>query len=264
MDFKNKGAQGGKLGTRKPQNPNMIYGIRAAIETIRSGQEIEKLFIQKGLKGELIKELFDEMRGHSIPLSKVPVEKLNRLTRKNHQGVVGFISPVRYHKLDHLITGVFEKGEEPFLIILDRVTDVRNFGAIARSAEGAGAHGIIIPLNNSAQINADAIKTSAGALTSLPVCRVEDLKEAVQFIKDSGCRVMAASEKGGKPVFTAKMSGPIAIVMGSEENGVSDELLEIADKLVKIPMQGNIQSLNVAAACSIVAFEVLRQRTAAN
>lgn len=244
----------------KHKDTNMIYGIRAAIEAIKSGQEFEKIFIQKNLKGDLIKELYQVVGHTTAPISKVPIEKLNRFTRKNHQGVVAFISPVTYHKLDHLVASIFESGDDPFLLMLDRITDVRNFGAIARSAEGMGAHGIIIPSRNAAQINSDAIKTSAGALTQLPVCRVNNLLDEARYLKNSGCKVVACTEKGNLSIDKVSLSGPLLLVFGSEEDGITDELLKESDELARIPMKGEIASLNVSASTAICCYEVLRQR----
>lgn len=260
MVQKNESNKRRQLAPKKKANPHLIYGIRAVMEAIRSGKEFEKLFIQKTLQGELVKELYAELTGKSIPTSKVPVEKLNRFTGKNHQGVVGFISPVRYHPLENLVASVFEKGEDPFFIVLDRITDVRNFGAIARSAESAGAHGILIPVRNAAQINSDAIKTSAGALTSIPVSRVERLAQGVDYLKESGCRIVCCTEKGRKSIYEQDFSGPVALIMGSEEDGITPEVFDRADLITQIPLQGRISSLNVSAATAICAFEIVRQR----
>lgn len=245
----------------KKGNPtNMIFGLRPVIEALNAGQELEKIFVQKNLKGDTFRELFQLVGKTTAPMSKVPIEKLNRFTRKNHQGVVAFVSPVPYHILENLVASVFEKGEDPFFIALDRVTDVRNFGAIARSAEGMGVHGIIIPGKNSAQINADAIKTSAGALSRIPVSRVHDLQESLHYLRESGCQLVACTEKGNKPIYSIDMKAPLTLIFGSEEDGVSDEILKLSDHLANIPMQGSIASLNVSSATSICAYEVVRQR----
>jgi 23S rRNA (guanosine2251-2'-O)-methyltransferase len=240
---------------------NLIYGIRAVIETIQSGKDLEKVFIQQGLKGELIKELQTLIHARSIPSSNVPLEKINGFSRKNHQGVVAFVSPVQYHSLDQVVPAIYEQGQNPLVLVIDRVTDVRNFGAIARSAECMGVQTIVIPTRNGAQINPDAVKTSAGALNFIPVCRERILIDSVRYLKDSGMQIVACSEKGTGLLKSADFTGPTAIIMGSEEEGVSPELLKMADAIVKIPMTGQIASLNVSAAAAMVLYEVERQRS---
>lgn len=248
------------MKNRQPKENEIIYGTRAVIEAIKSGQEFEKIFLQKNLKNDMVRELYQVAAQTTAHISKVPLEKLNRFTRKNHQGIVAFISPVKYHRLDHLITGIFESGEDPFLLVLDRITDVRNFGAISRSAEGMGVHGIVIPSRNAAQINADAIKTSAGALTRIPVCRVDHLLDEINYLKGSGCKMVACTEKGNTTIFETDLTGPVALILGSEEDGITKEILKEADILATIPMQGHIASLNVSASSAICVYEVLRQR----
>jgi 23S rRNA (guanosine2251-2'-O)-methyltransferase len=238
----------------------MIYGIRAIIEALDEGQDLEKVFVQKNLKGELIKVLMPKLTKTDSPISKVPVEKLNQFTGKNHQGVVAFVSPVKYHDLPNLLASTFEQGKTPFFLVLDRVTDVRNFGAIARSAEALGAHGIVIPTKNAAQINADSMKTSAGALTKIPVCRVPELSESINYLQSSGCQIIACSEKGDRAVYGQQLHDPIALIFGSEEDGISKEIVQYADAHVKIPLNGKIASLNVSAAVAICLYEVVRQR----
>lgn len=245
---------GGKASTE------MIFGTRAVIEAIAAGQEIDKLFIQRGPENELTRELIKACRDHQIPLQRVPVEKLNRFTRKNHQGTVALLSAVSYASLDNIIQTAYERGESPLLVMLDRITDVRNFGAIARSAECAGAHGIIIPSRGSAQINSDAVKTSAGALHHLPVCREDKLKDTIQYLQESGIQVMACTEQADDDVYDVDMSGPICLLMGSEENGISPAYLDITQLQGAIPMYGQISSLNVGVATSILLFECQRQR----
>jgi 23S rRNA (guanosine2251-2'-O)-methyltransferase len=213
------------------------------------------------LKGELIKELLVMTNQFSVPVSTVPVEKINQFTRKNHQGVVAFVSPVQYHKLEHVIPEIYEKGLNPLILVLDRITDVRNFGAIARSAECMGANAIVIPTRNGAQINPDAVKTSAGALNFIPVCREKSLMDAILLLKESGLQILACSEKGNEPLSSADFTVPTAIIMGSEDEGVSSELLAKSGSIVRIPMTGKIASLNVSAAASILLYEAVRQRT---
>ncbi len=240
---------------------SLVYGLRAVIETIKSGQHLERVFLQKNLRSDLVKELMYEVHQSGTPLSKVPVERLNKLTRKSHQGAVALASPIQYHSIDHLVPEVYEKGENPFFLVLDEITDIRNFGAISRSAECMGVHGVIIPIKGSAQINEDAIKTSAGALNYLPVCRTAHLVETIRFLKTSGVKIIACSEKGAKMAHEADYSGPLAIVMGSEEYGISKEVMVLADEIVQIPMKGQVASLNVSTATGIILYEALRNRT---
>lgn len=239
---------------------NLIYGIRAVIETIHSGKDLEKVFVQKNLKGDLVKELLSLTHKKQIPISTVPVEKINKFTRKNHQGVVAFVSPVQYYDISNVLPEVFENRRVPLILVLDRVTDVRNFGAIARTAECLGVDAILIPTRNSAQINPDAIKTSAGALNFIPVCRESNFKEAIQFLKDSGLQLVASSEKSDVYFQDIDLTIPTAILMGSEEEGISPPYLAMADKQAKIPLQGKIASLNVSAAAAMAIYEVKRQR----
>ncbi len=237
-----------------------IFGTRAVIEAINAEQEIDRVLVQKGLRNELTQELLDLTRAQHVPVSFVPTEKLNRVTRKNHQGVVAFVSSVTYASLDNIVNQCFSEGKDPFLILLDRITDVRNFGAIARSAECLGTHAIVVPAQGNARIGGDAMKTSAGALNYLPVCRVTNLKDTVRFLKNSGIRVVACTEKSGQLLPEADLRGPVALLLGSEEDGISDELLRLADELVRIPMAGNVASLNVSVAAAVSLYEVVRQR----
>ncbi|WP_394330267.1 23S rRNA (guanosine(2251)-2'-O)-methyltransferase RlmB [Roseivirga echinicomitans] len=240
---------------------DFIYGSRAIIEAINSGKEIDKLLLQKDVKNELTTELLIAARDFNIPVQKVPIEKLNRITRKNHQGVIAFISSVEYASLDNIISEAYSKGEVPLLIVLDRITDVRNFGAIARTAECVGAHGIVIPSRGSAQIGSDAMKTSAGALNFIPVCRADNLKTTLREIRDNGITVLACTEKATDLVYQHDLTVPIALLMGSEEDGISPEYLKLSDQLCKLPIKGKIESLNVSVATSVVLYEVVRQRS---
>ncbi|MCK4853826.1 MAG: 23S rRNA (guanosine(2251)-2'-O)-methyltransferase RlmB [Bacteroidales bacterium] len=239
----------------------IIFGIRAVTEAIQSGQELERIFFRKDLRGELSSDLLNLSRNEGIPFQIVPVEKLNQFTRKNHQGVVALISPILYHDLEKHIPMLFESGKTPLLLVLDGITDVRNFGAIARTAECAGVDGLIIPLKGSARIHEDAVKTSAGALLTIPVCRHHNLFEAVKYIKNSGIRVVGATAKADLTFYEADLRDPVAIVMGSEEKGISGTVLKICDELVSIPLFGNISSLNVSVAASLLMYEAIRQRT---
>lgn len=240
-----------------------IYGTRAVIEAIKAGREIEKIMIQSGLANDLIKELIATARENQIPYTFVPAEKLKRLTTKNHQGVVCFLSSVTYASLDNIIDRAYSGGREPFLLVLDRITDVRNFGAIARTAECAGIDCIVIEEKGNAPITGDAMKTSAGALNHLPVTREKDLKKTMRYLRENGVRVVACTEKARQDIFSAPLTGPIALIMGSEEDGISDALLRDADELVKIPMKGKIGSLNVSVAAGVALYAVVRARLAA-
>lgn len=244
----------------KEKNENIIFGTRAVIEAINAGKEVDKVFIQDRLTNELISELKKLVRDHKIPFQFVPVEKLNRLTTKNHQGVVAYFSAVTYYKIEDVLPSVFEQGKVPLFIILDRITDVRNFGAIARSAECAGAHAIIIPSRGAAQVNGDAIKTSAGALHKIPVCREDNLKDTIEYLKESGVQIVACTEKTESYYYSIDLTSPTAIIMGSEEDGISGEYIRRSDHKAKIPLMGEIGSLNVSVASGIILYEAVRQR----
>ncbi len=238
----------------------MVFGIRAIIETINSEKEIDKLFIQKGLSNPLIKELIQTARKFNVPIAQVPIEKLNRFTRKNHQGAVAFVSAVKYASLDNIIDQCYQNGKEPFILILDRVTDVRNFGAIARTAECAGVDAIVVPTRGSAAVNSDAMKTSAGALNYLPICRTENLKITIDFLKNSGIQIIACTEKTDQSIYDVDYTNPVAIMLGSEEDGISGEYLKLADQKGKIPMRGKIDSLNVSVSAAVAIYEAVRQK----
>ncbi|WP_019538899.1 23S rRNA (guanosine(2251)-2'-O)-methyltransferase RlmB [Proteiniphilum acetatigenes] len=238
----------------------MIFGIRAVIEAVEAGKDIDKVLVKRELSGELFMELQEQLRRYEIPMQKVPVERIDRITRKNHQGVIAFTSAVTYQKLENIVPLLYEEGKTPFILVLDGLTDVRNFGAIARTCEVAGVDAIVIPARGSVSVNADAIKTSAGALHSIPVCRENSLKEAIGFLKNSGIKVVAATEKAASFYTESDLSVPVAIVMGSEDTGVAPEHLRICDELVRIPQSGTIQSLNVSVAAGVLIYEVVRQR----
>lgn len=238
-----------------------IFGIRAVIEAIESGKNIDKVLVRKDLGGDLARELMGVLRQHDIISQRVPVEKLNRITMKNHQGVIALVSPVTYHNLSHLVPALYEEGRNPFIIILDGITDTRNFGAIARSADCSGADAIIIPARNSVSVTPDAVKASAGALFYVPVCRERDLISAVKYLKECGVKIIGATEKGAVCYTQADMSVPVAIVMGNEETGISNEMLRLCDELAAIPIRGNIGSLNVSVASGVLMFEAVRQRS---
>jgi len=238
---------------------NIIFGIRPVVEAIESHKQIEKLYIKKGAEGQLMTELKDLCLRHRIRTQEVPVEKLNRLTRGNHQGVVAQIAAIDYVELEDILERVPE-DETPLIVLFDGVTDVRNFGGIARSAECAGAHGLITSLKNSAPVNADAIKTSAGALNVIPVCRVGSIRNTLKFLQAEGFQVVAATEKSRKLLYDADFRKPTVIVMGAEDTGISKEVLKLCDKQLAIPLIGHIESLNVSAAAAIMLFEAVRQR----
>ena len=241
---------------------NLIFGIRPVVEAIEAGREIEKLYIRKGAEGQLMTELRDLCLRHRVHVQEVPVEKLNRLVRGNHQGVVAQIAAIAYVQLDDILERVPD-DETPLVVVFDGVTDVRNFGAIARSAECAGAHGLIAPLKNSAPVNAEAIRASAGALTTIPVCRVGSIRNTIKTLQAEGFQVVAATEKSRKLLYDADLRRPTALVMGAEETGISNEVLKLCDERLAIPLIGRIESLNVSAAAAVMLFEVVRQRIGA-
>lgn len=238
----------------------MIFGARAVIEAIQAGKEIDKVLIKKDIQSDLSKELLAALKDTFIPVQRVPVERINRITKKNHQGVIAFISPITYQRTEDIVPFLFEQGKNPLLIMLDGLTDVRNFGAIARTCECAGVDAIIIPNKNSVSVNADAIKTSAGALHTLPVCREANLRNTIKFLKDSGFKIIAATEKDDYDYTKADYEGPTCIIMGAEDTGVSYDNLALCDEWVKIPMLGTIESLNVSVAAGVLIYEAIKQR----
>lgn len=242
------------------EEDNLIFGTRAIIEAVEAGKDIEKIFVQKGLSNELYHQLRTALKGQTVPIQIVPPEKLKRITDKNHQGVVAYLTEITYFNTEELLSTIFEKGKIPLVLILDRVTDVRNFGAIARGAECAGVDFIIIPSRGAAQITGDAIKTSAGALHRIKVCREDNLKNTLDYLKESGLQIISCHEKTETLIYDADFTKPTAIIMGSEENGISNEYLKRSDLQVKIPMVGKIASLNVSVASGIVLFEAVKQR----
>jgi 23S rRNA (guanosine2251-2'-O)-methyltransferase len=242
------------------KNKNMVFGIRAIIESIRSGQDIDKVMVQKGLTGSLIKDLLNDLKEKSIPVQFIPAEKFRPWESKNHQGVVAFLSEITYYDIENLMPIIYESGDDPFILILDQITDIRNFGAIARTAECAGIHAIIIPDKGNAAINADAIKVSAGALLKIPVCRTKNLHHTINLLKLNGLQIVAATEKAEMPYTSVSYNKPTALVLGSEEKGISTGIIKQADLLIRIPLFGTIESLNVSVATGIILFEALRQK----
>jgi 23S rRNA (guanosine2251-2'-O)-methyltransferase len=241
-----------------------IFGIRAVIEAIEAGKEIDKILVKKDMQGELSSELFAAIRSNGLFSQRVPVERLNKITRKNHQGVIAILSAVTYHRLDHVVPQLYEDGKLPFIVVLDGITDVRNFGAIARTCECAGVDAIVIPERGSVSVGGDAVKTSAGALLHIPVCRERNIPGALRFLHDNGYKIVAASEKADINYTQAQYTDPVAIVMGSEDTGISPEALKQCDTFVSIPQFGHIGSLNVSVAAGVIMYEVVRQRLNAN
>jgi len=246
------------------ERSDYIYGIRAVMEAIDAGRNIDKIFMAKDIHGDLSAELLQKARRLRVPVQRVPVERINRITRKNHQGVLAMISAVTYHRLDHLVPELYEAGILPFIVMLDGITDVRNFGAIARTCECAGVDAIVIPEHGSVSVGADAVKTSAGALLHIPVCRVSSIGWAARFLRDNGYAVVAVSEKADMPYTEASYTDPVALVMGAEDTGISSDVMKETTTKVSIPMFGNIGSLNVSVAAGVMIYEVVRQRLGAN
>ena len=238
----------------------MIFGVRAVIEAIEAGKEIDKILVKKDIQSELSKELFAAIKGTNIFVQRVPIERINKITTKNHQGVLAFVSAVTYYKVEDVVPTLFEEGKVPFFVMLDGVTDVRNFGAIARTCECAGVDAIIIPSRNSVSVNADAMKTSAGALHTLPVCKEQSLTAAIKYLKNSGFKIVAATEKGDYDYTKANYKDPVCIIMGAEDTGVSYDHLALCDEWIKIPLFGKIESLNVSVAAGVLIYEAVKQR----
>lgn len=238
---------------------NVIFGIRAVIEALSAGAKISKVIVRQGLTGNLASELLGVLKHSNIPVQYLPNEAFARYKDKNHQGVVAFTSPIEVYKIEDILSRLQEKATSPFLLILDRITDVRNFGAIVRTAECAGVDAILVPAKGAANIGGDAIKTSAGALYNVPICRVGSLKMLCYQLRDYGYRIVSASERGDKQLYEVDLTGPIAIVMGAEDTGIHPEVLRLSHEVVRIPLKGKIESLNVSVATGIMLFEVVRQ-----
>ncbi|MCD2260498.1 23S rRNA (guanosine(2251)-2'-O)-methyltransferase RlmB [Psychroserpens luteolus] len=237
-----------------------IFGIRAVIEAIKAGENIDKIFLQKGLRGELFSELEQLLKKERLNSSYVPVEKLNRLSKKNHQGVIAQIAPISFYDIEDLVMNVIESGKTPLFLLLDQLSDVRNFGAIVRTAECTGVSGIIIQKKGGAPVNGDAIKTSAGALFKMPICKVDHIKDAVFYMQASGIKVIAATEKTDNTIYDVSFKEPCAIIMGSEGKGINPSVLKVSDEKAKLPLLGEIESLNVSVACGAFLYEAVRQR----
>ncbi len=240
---------------------HIVYGIRAVMEALESNQPINRIYLQKGLKGELFKELESIAQKHGASMSYVPVEKLNRLVKGNHQGAVAQISPVSFHKFEELAEAVIAREKLPLFLLLDQVSDVRNFGAIIRTAECCGVHAIIVPKTGAAPITEDTVKTSAGAAFKVPIAKVDHLKDAIYYLQSSGIAITAASEKAEDDLYRVDFNRPTALIMGSEDKGISPSILQIVDHRAKLPLLGSIGSLNVSVACGVFLYEVVRQRS---
>jgi len=239
-----------------------IFGLRAVIEAIRAGIQIDRLLIRQGLQGALYHEMMNEVKKHDISYRIVPPERIEMVTRKNHQGVLAWLSLIEYQKITNLLPVIFEKGEDPLIVALDGVSDVRNFGAIVRTANCMGVHAVVIPEKGSARITGDAIKTSAGALHSFPVCREKSIVRSIEYLKDSGLKVICGTEKSQSMVYEVPLTGPAVLILGSEDRGISREITAFSDYQVRIPVTGTISSLNVSVSAGILLYEIMKQRTA--
>lgn len=242
------------------EKESFIFGIRAIIEAIQSGKDLDKVYLQKGLQGSLMQELIQLVQSNGLSSSFVPVERLNRFTKKNHQGAVATLAPITFYPLEDLVIKVVESGKTPLFLLLDQVSDVRNFGALIRTAECTGVDGIIIPSTGAAPVSADTVKTSAGAVFNVPICKVDHLRDAIFYLQSSGIQIVAASEKTENLIYNIDLTPPLAILMGSEDTGIAPALLKSSDHIAKLPMYGSIGSLNVSVACGAFLYEVIRQR----
>ena len=237
----------------------LVYGIRPVLELIESGKEIDTIYLQKDIKAEWINTIRMKVKEYALNIKYVPKYKLNSITRKNHQGIVAITSSIIFQSFENLLMNSFQKGEFPFFLLLDRITDVRNFGSICRSAECMGVNGIIIPKKNSAQINSVAIKASSGAIANINICRENNLEQVIKYAKTSGLKIVACSEKGQNPIFKTSLNCPILILIGSEKDGISKELLSLSDEFISIPISGKTESLNASVATGIILYEKNRQ-----
>ncbi len=242
------------------EKATQIFGLRAIIEAINSGDTIEKVFLQKGLRGELFKQLEQTARKNRISISYVPVEKLNRLSHKNHQGAVATLSPIAYQDLETVAQKVIDNHKIPLFLLLDEISDVRNFGAIIRTAECAGVNGIVVAKQGAAPINGDTVKTSAGAVFKIPICKVDHIKDAVFMLQSMDIAIVGATEKTDNSIYDIDLKSPAAIVMGSEGRGINPSILKLVDHKAKLPLLGDIESLNVSVACGAFLYEAVRQR----
>jgi 23S rRNA (guanosine2251-2'-O)-methyltransferase len=258
MDYKRHSPS--PRSTEEKETGHFIVGLRPVLEAVEAGRAVERVLFRQGLEGELFRTLQAALAGKGVPMQFVPIEKLNRLTSLVHQGVVAFMPWIEYADLDTVVSGVIARGEQPLVLLLDGVTDVRNFGGIARSAACAGVHLIVLPAKGAAPVNTEAIKTSAGALHHIPVARTPNIRTAIYLLKAHGLHIVAATEKAAQPLYAADFTQPTAIIAGAEDTGISDAALKLADATVRIPLQGPIASLNVSAATAVILFEAVRQR----
>lgn len=256
--MENRNKYGGRE-ERKKDSGDYIFGVRAVIEAVKAGREMNKIMIQKGMQKDLFMELKEVLKGEDFNLQFVPIEKLNGITDQNHQGVIAYVSPITYHNAETLVEELLAEGKKPFILALDRLTDVRNFGAIARTAECEGVDAIIIPSKGSAVVTPDAIKTSAGALNRIKVCKTDSLKDTLFYIQQCGVRLVACTEKGSVPLYETNLRGSVAVILGSEKDGITSDLINLSDLSCRIPMRGEIASLNVSVAAGMVLYEKLRQ-----
>lgn len=243
------------------EKENLIFGIRAIIEAVQAGKSVDRVFLQADAQGELMKDLLKVLKRGDVNFTYVPVEKLNRLTHNNHQGAVATISPIGFLTIEELVTATLASQEKPLFLILDQISDARNFGAIIRTAECTGVHGIIIQKSGAAPVNGDTVKTSAGAVFNIPICKVEHIKDALFYLQGSGIKTVAATEKTEQSLYELDLNEPLAIIMGSEERGINPSVLKLVDEKAKLPMYGSIGSLNVSVACGAFLYEVVRQRS---
>jgi len=246
------------------KDTDLLIGFHPLMEALKSGKEIQKVFIQKGISGDRMPELKAELKKLEVPIFTVPKDKLQRISRKNHQGIIAFTSPIEFQNIENLLFSLFEAGKTPSFLMLDGITDVRNFGAIVRSAECMGVHAVIIPIKGMAPINAEAVKSSSGALLRVPICRSNHLDKTLAFLRNSGIKVVGCTEKSADHIGDISLIEPLCIVMGNEETGLSEKTLQTADHLVRIPMIGDVASLNVSASCAVALYESVRQRIKAN
>ena len=243
------------------EKENLIFGIRAIIEAVQAGKSVDRVFLQADAQGELMKDLLKVLKRGDVNFTYVPVEKLNRLTHNNHQGAVATISPIGFLTIEELVTATLESQDKPLFLVLDQISDARNFGAIIRTAECTGVHGIIIQKSGAAPVNGDTVKTSAGAVFNIPICKVEHIKDALFYLQGSGIKTVAATEKTEQSLYDLNLNEPLAIIMGSEDRGINPSVLKLVDEKAKLPMYGSIGSLNVSVACGAFLYEVVRQRS---
>jgi len=248
-----------KEAYKRKERSDIIFGVHAVLEAIKSERELNKILIQKGMNKELFLELKEALNGKNFQLQFVPSEKLNSLTSGIHQGVIAFVTPIEYQDIEVIVNDIIDAGKHANILVLDRITDVRNFGAIARTAECQGVDAILIPSKGSALVTSDAMKASAGALNRIPVCKTDNLKNSIFYLQQCGLRIIACTEKTAYPLYEVNLRGSVAIIMGSEENGITQDLINMSDMRARIPMKGEIESLNVGIAAGMVLYEKLRQ-----